>query len=160
MRKFIVQAILLLLVAAGAIFLFRSPTAINLPFVPEKTMVRKIEINNAKITAEVADTQAKRKKGLGGRETLASDEGMLFVFEDKGKHSFWMKGLTFPLDFIWIEGNKVAGVLENVPPPARGQTDESLPIYQSQEDIDKVLEVRAGTVGKFNIKAGDPVKIE
>ena len=160
MRKFIVQAILLLLVAGGALFLFKSPADINVPFVPEKTIVRSIEINNAKITAEIANSQAKRRKGLSGRAALASDEGMLFVFEESGKYPFWMKGLNFPLDFIWIKGDKVTEVLENVAPPAPGQRDEDLPIYQSKEDVDKVLEVSAGTAQKFNIKAGDTVKIE
>ncbi len=88
---------------------------------------------------------------------MASDEGMLFVFPKLDKYPFWMKGLTYPLDFIWIRGDKIVDLLPNIQPPAPGQTDTSLPIYQSKEDIDKVLEVAAGTVQRLNIKVGDTI---
>lgn len=160
MRKFIIQALFLLLIAAAALFLFSSPTEVNLPFLPERTIVKQIEINDAKIKAEVVNSQAKRKQGLSGRAALASDEGMLFVFEESGKHPFWMKGLNFALDFIWINGDKIVDITENIQPPVQGQKDESLPIYQSKEDANKVLEVSAQTVQRLNIKVGDTVKIE
>ena len=64
------------------------------------------------------------------------------------------------MDFVWIRENKVVDVLQNIPPPQPEQTDESLPIYSSNEPADKVLEVLAGTAKRLNIKAGDLVKIE
>ena len=70
-----------------------------------------------------------------------------------------MKGLSFPLDFIWIREDKVVDLLHRVQPPTPGQPDESLPIYQSEEEVDKVLEVPAGTIQGLNIKVGDTVKI-
>lgn len=160
MKKFIIQSVLLLAVAGIALFLFKTGTVLNLPFLPENPVAKEIVINNTRIKVELADTSSKRKQGLGGRQTLASDEGMLFIFEDSGKHPFWMKGLSFALDFVWINGNKVADVTENVQPPVSGQNDEFLPIYQSKEDIDKVLEVSAGTAQRLNIKVGDTLKIE
>lgn len=160
MKKFIIQSVLLLAVAGIALYLFKTGTVLNLPFLPENPVAKEIVINNMRIKVELADTSSKRKQGLGGRAALASDEGMLFIFEDSGKHPFWMKGLSFALDFIWINEDKVVDVTENVQPPALGQKDEFLPIYQSKEDIDKILEVRAGTIQKFNIKAGDTVKIQ
>lgn len=51
---------------------------------------------------EVADTETKREVGLGGRPTIGEDEGMLFVFEEPQPYSFWMKGMEFPLDIIWL----------------------------------------------------------
>ncbi|MDP3733091.1 MAG: DUF192 domain-containing protein [Candidatus Daviesbacteria bacterium] len=160
MRKFIIQALFLLLIAAAALFLFSSPTEVNLPFLPERTIIKQIEINDARIKAEVVNSQAKRKQGLSGRAALASDEGMLFVFEESGKHPFWMKGLNFALDFIWINGDKIVDITENIQPPVQGQKDESLPIYESKEDANKILEVSAQTAQRLNIKVGDTVKIE
>ena len=97
---------------------------------------------------------------MGGRESLASDSGMLFVFDRVDKHVFWMKGLSFALDFVWIKDDKVVDVSENIPPPESGQTDESLPIYTSKVEFNKVLEVNAGTVKKLNIKVGDTIKLQ
>ncbi len=160
MKKFIFQATLLLLITGGALFLFTSGTVIKLPFLPENSVSKQIVINNALIKVEVADTQEKRKKGLSGREVLASDEGMLFIFDSSGKHPFWMKGMEIALDFIWIKGDKVVDVTENIQPPVEGQLDSSLPIYQSKEDANKVLEVPAQTVQRLNIKVGDNVKMQ
>lgn len=149
-----------MLVLAGALFIFQqNPNLSGLPFVPKQPVFKELEIDGAKLKVEIADTQEKRSKGLGGRQALASDEGMLFVFPDAQKRPFWMKGLSFPLDFIWIREDKVVDLLHRVDPPAPGQTDESLPIYQSNEDVDKVLEVQSGTIKRLDIKVGDTVKI-
>lgn len=159
MKKFIIQFVLLILAIAVALFLYQqNPTLTNLPFLPERPVSKQLQINGANLKVEVADTQKKRSRGLGGRESLASDEGMLFIFPKPDKHPFWMKGLTFPLDFIWIRGEKIVDLTQNIPPPPSGQTDESLPIYSSKEDVDKVLEVNGGTTQRLNIKVGDRVE--
>ncbi len=144
-----------------ALFFYKqNPTLTGLPFVPEQSVVKELQINNAKLKVEIADTQGKRTKGLGGRESLASEGGMLFIFPKPEKHPFWMKGLTFALDFIWIRGDTVVDIFPNIQPPVPNQSDESLPIYQSKEEVDKVLEVNGGTVQRLNIKVGDTVKIQ
>lgn len=160
MKKFLLQVILLIIVIAVGIFLFQQGSAIdNLPFMPQPAVFKEVEINNNKLKVEAADTQAKRNKGLSGRQSLADNEGMLFIFPAVDKYSFWMKGLNFPLDFVWIREEKVVDLIENVPPPDPGQKNESLPIYQPKEAIDKVLELQAGTVQRLNIKVGDTIKI-
>lgn len=160
MGKFLFQSVLLVSGILVALFLFKENfTLTGLPFLPEQSNLRQLQVNNAMLKVEIADTQAKRTKGLGSREALASDEGMLFVFPKADRRSFWMKGLTFPLDFVWIRGDLVVDIFQNIQPPTPGQSDESLPIYQSKEDIDKVLEVTGGTVQRLNIKAGDTIKL-
>jgi len=67
--------------------------------------------------------------------------------------------MNFPLDMIWISGNTVDGFAQNVPAPAPGAQLWELPIYTSPTNTDKVLEVNAGTVAKYNIKVGDTVTI-
>lgn len=159
MKKFTIQFILLIIVIFSAL-LFYTGKIPNIPFVPQSTTYKQLVINDAKLKVEVADTQEKRRKGLGGRESLASDSGMLFVFEKEDQYPFWMKGLKFPLDFVWIKGDKVVDILQNIPSPTPGQKDESLPIYQSKVAVDKVLEVNGGVVERLKIKVDDSVKIE
>lgn len=161
MKKFTIQILLLLLIIGfGMIFFKLSETGTpNIPFVPQSTKKANLQINNALLKVELADTQEKRSKGLGGRENLASDEGMLFLFDKPDKYAFWMKGLKFPLDFIWIKDDTVVDFLANVPMPAIGQPDQSLPVYSSKVEINKVLEVNAGTIQRLNIKAGDRILI-
>lgn len=132
---------------------------VDVPFLPPKTTFSELQINDKILKVEIADTSSKRNKGLGGRSSLGENEGMLFVFEKPDKYPFWMKGLSFPLDFVWIMDLKVVDVLENVVPPTSGQPDSSLPIYSAKENINKVLEVPAGTIQKLNIKVGDTIKL-
>lgn len=158
MKKFLVQFVLLLIVIFASALLYTGKI-ISVPFLPQLTTIRQVIINDAKIKVEIADTQAKRSQGLGGRESLSDDEGMLFIFEKMDKYPFWMKELKFHLDFVWIRGEKVVDILTNISPPQAGQKDETLPIYQPKEPVDKVLEVNAGTVARLKIKVGDTVKI-
>jgi uncharacterized membrane protein (UPF0127 family) len=66
--------------------------------------------------------------------------------------------MNFPLDLIWIAGDKVVGFAENAAPQP-GAALWNLQIYNSPDGTDKVLEVSAGTVAKDNIKIGDIVQI-
>lgn len=116
-------------------------------------------INNLILNVEIADTKEKRAKGLGGRTSLASDSGMLFTFPETKKHAFWMKGLSFPLDFIWIRGNKIVDITKNVPPVSVGVDDSQIPIYIPLTDVNMVLEVNGGFVDRSGIKVGDVVNV-
>ena len=118
--------------------------------------ILKIEINGKIFEVEIADIILKRTKGLSGRESLAENQGMLFLFEKSSKRSFWMAGMNFPLDIIWINGNKIVDISKNIQPP---KNIELPAIISPSVEADKVLELSAGAVEKFNIKIGDEIKI-
>lgn len=118
-------------------------------------LVSKIRIGQAVITTEVAATEAQKQKGLGGRSSLADDRGMLFPYDHKEQYNFWMRGMLFPLDFIWIDGSRVTDIAENVLPPSG---NEPPVIIKPAVGVDKVLEVHAGTVQRLGIQIGDTVE--
>ncbi len=113
----------------------------------------------AQVNVEVADTKEKRALGLGKRASLPTESGMLFIMEQRGKPTFWMKGMLIPLDFLWIDGNQVADILQNVQPPVAGQADSSLQLYSPITNVDRVLEVNAGYVAAHGIKVGDIIRV-
>lgn len=115
-----------------------------------------ITINNRTIDVEIADNDAERAQGLSGRKNLENDHGMLFIFPTSGFYSFWMKDMNFPLDFVWIDQDKVVDIMENIPQPAKGEMN--LPTYTSTSPVDKVLEISAGDIKKLNIAKGDRIK--
>lgn len=118
----------------------------------------KVKINQTIVDVEVADTPAKRQQGLGGRESLEQSRGMLFVFEKGDKYKFWMKGLSFPLDFIWIRDLQIVDLAENIAAADPGQSDETLEVITPKEKVDMVLEVNAGFIQANNIKIGDKIE--
>ena len=111
------------------------------------------------VRVELARTAEERTRGLGGHAPLGADEGMLFVFPEAGRHSFWMKGMTFTLDIIWIRDGQVVHVLADVPPPRPGTPDSELPIYTPPAAANYVLEVPAGFAARWGIQAGSRVML-
>jgi hypothetical protein len=118
-----------------------------------------LNIDSATFNVEVASTSLEQTRGLSFRPSLGANDGMLFVFGAGSTQTFWMKDMNFPLDMIWISGTTVVGFTQNVPAPAAGTQLWELPIYASPANTDKVLEVSAGTVAKYNIRVGDGVVI-
>lgn len=161
MKKFLIQAVLLVLLTGFGLFLFKYLESSNptIPFIPQPAKMVNLQVNNTVLKVEIADSKEKRNKGLAGREKLASDEGMLFIFEKPDKYAFWMKGLKFALDFVWIKDDIVVDILENIPPPTINQADGELPVYSAKVEINKVLELNTGTISKLNIKVGDKIQI-
>lgn len=116
-------------------------------------------IANQKFSVEIADTASTRAKGLSGRGGLGPEQGMLFLFETASRYGFWMRDMKFPIDIVWIRGERIIGFSENLDPQI-GESIIKLKVYYPPEDVDKVLEVAAGTVRELGFVVGDPVAIE
>lgn len=112
-------------------------------------------LDGQKVDLEVARSSAERSRGLSGRENLKIDSGMLFVFQQANYYPFWMKGMLFPLDYIFFNGDRVVDLVENVPPPQAGEKPRDV---SSGYKFDKALEVNAGMIEKWEVKVGDKVE--
>lgn len=116
-----------------------------------------VTIGGVTFRAEVAHTPADRVQGLSDRDELAAGTGMLFVFESGVVSSFWMNGMRFALDFVWIGADcTVAGTTVNVPPPS-SDSDTSPPIFNSPTQAAYTFEINAREVNEYGIEVGDSV---
>ncbi|MDO8529350.1 MAG: DUF192 domain-containing protein [bacterium] len=111
--------------------------------------MEKIKIGNeAVFEVEIINSQKKLEEGLSGRKIICANCGMLFEFGNIGQHSFWMKGMKFDLDILWILKGEIVYIAKNTS-------------YSSKETItprvesDKVLEINAGMADKLGVKIGD-----
>jgi uncharacterized membrane protein (UPF0127 family) len=116
--------------------------------------VRRLSVGKTVFSVEVADTYIARAKGLSGHAPLSAAEGMLFIFSSPSGGAFWMQGMLFPIDIIWIRSGRVIGITEN----ARPMSETGYRLYYPPSPADQVLEVNAGTVKKFRIRTGDKVQ--
>ncbi len=135
-------------------------SAILVPYLIQATSIRhkdEVKINNQFITADVVKDPADRDKGLSGRSSLGLNDGMLFIFDSPDRYGFWMKGMQFPIDIVWIQGNTVVGFVPNVDPQI-GAPLSSLNVYYPPEPVDKVLEIKAGRAELLHLQIGDMVK--
>lgn len=101
---------------------------------------------------EVASTPEERAKGLMFRESLGADRGMLFVFEDEERHSFWMKNTKIALDMIWMDSRPEVVFIKNAAQPCL--KEECLSIYPDRK-AKYVLEVASGTAERIGLKVSD-----
>jgi hypothetical protein len=105
----------------------------------------------ARVQVELADTPQKRSRGLMFRERLAPNAGMLFVFEDAGEWSFWMKDTKVALDILWIGPDKrIVYIEENVPVCPK----DPCPEYKPSKDALYALELPAGSVKREKLAKG------
>lgn len=107
---------------------------------------------NPTVTLEVANTSDEREEGLMHRQSLPENHGMLFVYEDAGPRSFWMKNTYVPLDIIFVAPN---GTVLNVEHATPGPEDEGdLDSYRSDGDAQYVVELERGFANRTGVKAG------
>ena len=102
-------------------------------------------------TAEIADTEILRERGLMFRHILPVDKAMLFDFGKPRPVAMWMKNTNISLDMLFIRADgTVAAIAENTVP-------QSLDIVSVQEPVLGVLEVAAGTVKRLGLHTNDKV---
>jgi hypothetical protein len=116
-----------------------------------------VNIGSREIIAELAMTNAAREQGLSDRASLAEDHGMLFLFDQSDAHTFWMHGMQFPLDIIFLRDDVVVDIHANVPHPA---ISNGIPtILKSKTEADQVLEINAGKAKEWGIEEGTKVEV-
>lgn len=103
---------------------------------------------------ELVTTLEEQKRGLMFREDLASDEGMLFVYDKEKELGFWMKNTLIPLDIIWINENKEVVFISRKAQPCQ---DENCPTIKPGIKAKYVLEINGGMAGKIDLNVGDKV---
>ena len=106
---------------------------------------------------EVASDDVARQRGYMGREKVGPREGMIFVFDDDGRHSFWMKDCKVALDMVWLDVNwRVVWMAVNrAPCPAKGDCPSIVPPVSARY----VVEFAAGTVTAESLSRGDAVVV-
>jgi uncharacterized membrane protein (UPF0127 family) len=105
------------------------------------------------VQVELADTEAKRERGLMFRKELADGHGMLFLFDEEGEHTFWMKDTLIPLDLVFVDSaGRVTGIVARARPltlePRNGGPSRM------------VLEVPGGWAAANGVRVGDRMRVE
>ena len=109
-----------------------------------------------KIRAEFARTPEELQKGLMNRPSLPKNSGLLFIFPDETNKSFWMKNTLIPLDVIFISSKGRINEMTTLNPCQETEICQS---YNSKTPAQYVLEINAGSVGKWKIIEGDILEL-
>lgn len=113
-----------------------------------------VKIGKRTIKAKVANNFFTRAKGLMFKKNIEKDEGVVFVFKKDSFPKFWMFGMRFPLDIIWISSKKkIVDITLNAKPSLNPRK-----IYKPKKACKYVLETRANLLK--NIEVGKVVNFE
>lgn len=137
--------ITMLVVILFGVFFFRSASAIAT-----------YSIGNTQVELVEATSMAQKIQGLSGTtvETFPAD-GMIFLYRDGDVRHFWMKGMLYDLDILWVANGEVVKIDTGIPAPQDGED----PARMSSDpySADAVIELPAGFVQEYGIEVGDSV---
>lgn len=166
-----IAIILVLILVIGSLIVFVNPAPKRIkksdksmneqPATPAKPVFRKdgeLRFLDGKtnkvitqIDIEVADDYAEREQGLMYRDTMAENNGMLFLMETEEPQTFWMKNTILSLDILYADADKrIVSISRNCKPYSLDQIPSVKPALY-------VVEVNAGYTAKYGIKVGDVI---
>lgn len=127
----------------------------------------RVEIAGETFDLEPALDNATRTRGLGGRESVDPDGGMLFVFPTPQILGFVMRDCLVPIDIAFVgDTGRVIG-MHAMPVEEPQRDDESateyelrLKRYTSRFPCRIAIEVAGGTWARLGLEVGDRVEIE
>lgn len=99
------------------------------------------------IQAEVAASPEARERGLMFRKTMPANAGMLFVFEEKAGHCFWMRNTNLPLSIAFLADDGSIVNIEDMAP----QTEDN---HCPRAAVRYALEMNKGWFAQKGIKPG------
>ncbi len=115
----------------------------------EEVVIKTKDGQEFSFISEMALTPDQQATGMMFRTEMGPNEGMLFVFDEVRRASFWMRNCVIPLDMLFIRPNgRIANIIENAEPG----TDTA---RRSNGRVLGVFEIPGGRAAELGIKAGD-----
>ena len=105
--------------------------------IQQSTSNKACHIKSNKTCLQTTTRVINNKKCLSGVKDLPSDHGLLFKFPKADLHSFWMKDMSFPLDFIFYKDGREVDRLKDISP------DTYPKIFTAKEEFDEAVEIKA-----------------
>jgi uncharacterized protein len=119
-----------------------------------KLPVIKLWLGAHEIIAEQAVSRPQIEAGMMFRQEMAENEGMLFVFVEPHRASFWMRNTLLPLSCAYIDPEGVILEIHDMKP-----LDESS-ITAGSDRVQYVLEMNHGWFERHHVKVGTVVRTE
>ena len=112
----------------------------------------KLKIGDHSLTVELAESPNEQMTGLMNRESLESNHGMLFIFPNPKKASFWMHNTSIPLDLAFLNTDGVILEIHSLVP------FEETPVVSKSDQVAYALEVNRDWFASRGLKPGIKVK--
>jgi hypothetical protein len=111
----------------------------------------------ASVEVRVSDTFDERYTGLSDTESLAPNEGMLFVHGSESRKTYVMRDMAFPIDMVFVAENGTITRIHHAELPPEGTAESDLKGYTGRAKY--VLEVPYEFTTDNGIEVGDRLVI-
>lgn len=126
-----------------------------------------LEIKGKVFTLDLAADNPTRMLGLGGRDSIPEDGGMLFVFPESRGLRFVMRDCPVPIDVAFVDARGVVTAVHTMPPEEPQRDDETdflyedrLAKYSSRFAAQFAIELKGGKFDELGVKAGDTIDLD
>lgn len=129
-----------------------------------------LKIKDQWFTLETAITKEEQARGLGGREVLAENGGMIFIFDTDERRQFWMKDCLIDIDVLYVDRRGFidsAYEMKAQPPRAENESPaayenrlRSAAQYPSRGKARYVIELKAGKIRELGLKRNDKIDLD
>lgn len=135
---------------AKAALVTTAVVVLLVPFFIMRPATVTLRADGVEYELDIAVSESAQQRGLGGREVLAQDEGMLFIFDKPAVRCMWMKDMNIPIDILWLDSTKkVTYIAPNVAPGSYPQQ------FCGDAKTKYVIELNAGEAKRAGIKLGN-----
>jgi uncharacterized membrane protein (UPF0127 family) len=110
-----------------------------------------IVVGHERVTVEVAATPSARRRGLMHRESLSDDRGMLFVFPEEKRLTFWMRDTHIPLSIAFARSDGTIVHIADMEPRSEQPVSSRLPARYA-------LEMNRGWFLRHGVLEGDAIR--
>ncbi len=114
------------------------------------------------LAVRVARSIVERSRGLSHQQKWDGTP-MAFLFRRPCRPAFWMHGVRFPLDLIWVHKGKIVGITPDVRPAISRQVLYNmlfLERHRPPEKVDMVIEMLSGESVRLGLQQGQRVMVQ
>ena len=123
----------------------------SLPLLADVTFkTSRVVVAGHPLKVELAVEEPQRLQGLMYRKSMAKEDGMLFIFDEPGYHSIWMKNTLIPLSVAFVDKD---GVILNIV----DMEPQTLDSHMAAGPAVYAIETNKGWFAAKKIKPGDKV---
>lgn len=129
--------------------------------------IERVTIGGKEFELELAADNPTRMRGLGGRDHIDDNGGMLFAFRVPTTLRFVMRDCLIPIDIIFVDhAGIVTATYTMQPEEPRGENESEflyenrLKKYSSKFSAQFAIEIQAGQIEKLGVKPGDKIDLD
>lgn len=134
---------------------------------PHTATSAQVSISGEVFTLELMLDNSSRTNGMMLRTEITRNGGMLFVFPDSIRRSFWMKNCLVDIDLIFLDSRGTITTLYEMPvEPPKGE-QESQRLYEarlrhfySNGPSRFAIELQAGSIKRLKLRINEQITLD